>query len=400
MFHHRSAHRVFVNVLVLLTLTIGARRGAAQSPPSADGTLAYVGTYTGGESKGIYLFRLRTENLEVSQNHFLEPLGLAAETPSPSFLAIDPARDLLFAVNEIDELDGQPGGGVSAFSIDRATGKLALINQQSSRGAGPCHIVLDGSGRHVVVANYGGGSVAVLPVDADGKLGPATDFVQHQGNSVNPDRQSGPHAHCVTFDPTGKYVFVCDLGLDQVVAYKYDAEAGKLLPNDPPFAALAPGAGPRHMAFRPDGKFAYVLNELDSTVTAFAYDFARGALREIQTLSTLPGYFDGPNSTAEIAVHPSGRYLYASNRGHESVVMFRIDSGDGTLTFVEDQGTGGRTPRHFALNANGSHMVIANQNTDTLLVCRIDAGNGRLQPSGVFTKTPTPVCTVFLPPSQ
>jgi 6-phosphogluconolactonase len=252
----------------------------------------------------------------------------------------------------------------------------------------------------VIVANYGGGSVAVIPVAEDGQLGPASDFVQHAGHSASADRQSSPHAHCITLSPDGKFVFVCDLGLDQVVAYKYDAEAGKLTPNDPPFAKLKPGAGPRHMAFGPDGRFAYVLNELNSTVTAFAYDAARGALEELQTVSTLPDHFDGQNSTAEIAVHPSGKYLYASNRGHDSVVLFEIDGAAGTLTYVEDQSTGGRTPRHFALDAKGGHLIMANQNSGTLRVCRIDSKNGRLNPSPVFTPAPSPVCTVLLPPSK
>lgn len=385
-------------------LAAGGSRAVAEqpapAPPAAADALAYVGTYTGPESKGIYLFRLQTKDLDASQDLRLEPLGLAAETPSPSFLAIDPRRRLLFAVNEVDEFDGQPGGAVSAFAIDPSTFKLKLINQQSTRGGGPCHLVLDAAGRHVIVANYGGGSVAVLPVAEDGQLGPESDFIQHAGHSANADRQSAPHAHCITLSPDGKFVFVCDLGLDQVVAYKYDAEAGKLTPNDPPFTKLKPGAGPRHMAFTPDGRFAYVLNELSSTVTAFAYDAAKGALAELQTLSTLPAHFDGENSTAEIAVHPSGKYLYASNRGRDSIVLFKIDGVAGTLSYVEDQATGGRTPRHFALDALGEHLIIANQNTSTLRVCRIDGETGRLNPSPVFTPAPSPVCTVLLAPAQ
>jgi 6-phosphogluconolactonase len=396
-------------LILLLLLAAGDSRVAAQqpaaqrpapAPPTAADTLAYVGTYTGPDSKGIYLFRMRTKNLRGSQDAFLEPLGLAAETPSPSFLAIDPRRRLLFAVNEVDEFDGQPGGAVSAFAIDPDTFKLKLINQQSTRGGGPCHLVLDPAGRHVIVANYGGGSVAVLPVAEDGALGPASDFIQHAGHGADADRQSGPHAHCITFSPDGKLVFVCDLGLDQVVAYKYDAAAGKLTPHDPPFTKLKAGAGPRHMAFTPDGRFAYVLNELNSTVTAFAYDASQGVLTEVQTLSTLPDGFDGENSTAEIAVHPSGKFLYASNRGHDSVVLFEIDGAAGTLTYVEDQATGGRTPRHFALDPRGEHLIIANQSTNTLRVCRIDGKNGRLHPSPILTPAPSPVCTVLLPPTE
>jgi 6-phosphogluconolactonase len=368
--------------------------------PAVNDTLVYVGTYTGPASKGIYLFKLQTKNLEVSQNILLVPLGLAAETPSPSFLAVDPVRRLMFAVNEVDEFDGQKGGSVTSFRIDPATGKLAELSRRSTKGEGPCHLALDHEGKHVIAANYGGGSVAVLPVDGDGKLGDATDFVQHAGHGPNPQRQEGPHAHCVTMSPDGKFVFVCDLGLDQVLAYRYDGETGKLTPNDPAFTALAPGAGPRHMVFHPSGKFAYVVNELNSTVTAFAYDPEKGALRELQTSSTLPGYFDGPNTTAEIGVNPSGKFLYVSNRGHESVVLFNVNQDEGTLTYVEEQGTGGKTPRHFGIQPSGDHLVIANQNTNTLLICRIDDGNGRLKPSGVFADCPSPVCVVFLPPRK
>jgi len=361
-------------------------------------TFVYVGTYTGSKSKGIYLFRLQTENLEVSQNITLVPLGLAAETSSPSFLELDFKRRLLFAVNELNEFEGRPTGAVSAFSIDPATGLLTLVNQRPSMGAGPCHLVLDKERRHLLVANYGSGSVSVLPVGPDGRLGAASDVVQHTGKSVNPDRQKGPHAHCVTLDLANRFAFVCDLGLDKVLVYRFDPKRGKLTPHDPPFATLKPGAGPRHMVFRPDGRFAYVTNELSSTITVFAYQSAAGVLKELQTVSTLPPSFDRPNSTAEIDVHPSGKWLYVSNRGHNSVVLFTIDAARGTLTWVEEQGTGGSTPRHFGIERSARHMAIGNQGSDTVLVARIDAGNGRLKPSGVFASVPSPVCVKFLPP--
>jgi 6-phosphogluconolactonase len=249
-----------------------------------------------------------------------------------------------------------------------------------------------------LVANYGSGSVAVLPVAEDGRLGESSDFVQHEGSSVNPSRQKGPHAHCVTMAPDNKFAFVCDLGLDKILSYRFDAEHGKLTPNEPAFAATKPGAGPRHMSFRPDGKFAYVINELNSTVTTYSYDAEKGVLTEMQTVSSLPEYYDGPNSGAEIEVHPSGKYVYVSNRGHESVVLFEIDRDDGTLKYVEEQSTGGKTPRHFGIQPSGDHLAIANQNTGTVLLCRIDGGNGRLKPSGVFAEVPSPSCIVFLPP--
>jgi 6-phosphogluconolactonase len=361
-----------------------------------DETLVYVGTYTGPKSQGIYLFRLEPERSAVSQNITLAPLGLAATTASPSFLELDPKRRLLFAVNEISEFERQRTGSVSAFSIDRAKGTLTLINQRPSMGTGPCHLVLDRNGRHLFVANYGSGSVSVLPVAADGTLGAASDVVQHTGRSVNPERQQGPHAHCVSVDRANRFLFVCDLGLDKVLVYRFDARTGKLTPNDPAFAQLKPGAGPRHMVFRPDGRFAFVVNELTSTVTAFSYDANAGALREVQTVSTLPEHFTGANTCAEVDVHPSGRWLYVSNRGHNSVVLFDIDSANGTLTYVEEQGTGGLTPRHFGIGPEARYLAVGNQGSDTILVARIDAGNGRLRPSGVFAECPSPVCIKFL----
>ena len=363
-------------------------------------TLVYVGTYTGAASKGIYVFRLETVNLEVPQNITLVPLGLAAATPRPSFIELDLRRRLLFAVNELNEFEGRPTGAVSAFSIDPVKGTLTLVNQRPSMGTGACHLILDKEGRHLLVANYGSGSVSVLPVGADGRLGAATDVVQHVGRSVHPQRQTGPHAHCVTLDPANRFAFVCDLGLDKVMAYRFDAQRGTLTPHDPPFAPLKPGAGPRHMVFRPDGRFAYVVNELHSTVTTFKYDAGAGALHDVQTVSTLPEYFDRPNTGAEIGVHPSGRWVYASNRGHNSVVLFNVDDEKGTLAYVEEQGTGGFTPRHFGIEPSAQHLAIANQDSNTVLVARIDAGNGRLKPSGVFANAPSPVCVKFLPPPE
>jgi 6-phosphogluconolactonase len=399
-----SIHLVLAATAITILGTFSSSRAQTAKPASGNSelaheTLAYVGTYTGDKSQGIYLFRLQTQNPDVSQNTLLVPLGLAAATPSPAFLEIDAKRRLVFAVNETNEFNGQPTGGVSAFAVDPATGKLKLLNQQSSMGSGPCHLILDRAGRHVFVANYGSGSVAVFPVAADGRLGKASDFVQHEGKSVNPQRQEGPHAHCVTLDAANRFLFVCDLGLDKVMIYKFDAANGKLTPNEPAFAALAPGAGPRHMVFRPDGRFAYVVNEMSSTVTAFGYDANAGALTELQTVSTLPEDFAGSNTCAEIGIHPSGKFVYASNRGRDSVVLFAVDREQGTLSYVEEQSTGGKTPRHFGIQPSGAHMAIANQNSDTLLLCRIDEANGRLKPSGVFAEAPAPVCIRFLPPA-
>jgi len=382
--------------LILLFLMASLLQFPAHGGEGASnkGQLVYVGTYTGAKSKGIYAYRMDTED---GQNPFLIPLGLAAETPNPSFLALDAKRRLLFAVNEISEFEGKPTGAVSAFSFDPATGKLTLLNQRPSMGTDPCHLLLDNEGKNLLVANYSSGSVTVLPVAPDGKLGEPTASVQHTGKSVHPDRQKGPHAHGITLSSDNAFVFVCDLGLDKVLIYRFDSAKGTLTPNDPAFAAVKPGAGPRHMVFRPDGRFAYVINELNSTVTVFAYDAKSGALKEVESVSTLPGYFDGPNTTAEIAVHSSGKYLFASNRGHNSIVLFNIDSDKGTLSWVEDQSTTGRKPRHFGMNAAGTHLAVANQDTDTVLICRADNANGRLKPAGRSTEAPSPVCVLFVP---
>ena len=382
-------------VIVLLLCAAADPQTSNETKPAKNETLVYAGT-----SKGIQLFWLQTKNLEVSQNITLVPLGLAADIPNPSFIELDLKRRRLFCVNGVQTFEGKPTGAVSAFAIDPDTGKLTLLNQRSSTGSGPCHLVLDKEGRNLLVANYSGGNVAVLPVGPDGRLGEATAVVQHTGKSVNPDRQEGPHPHCMTLDPANRFAFACDLGLDKVLIYRFDAEQGKLTPSEPAFASLKPGAGPRHLTFHPGGRFAYVVNELDSTITAFAYLPETGALKELQTVSTLPPYYDGPNFPAEIGIKPSGEYLYASNRGHESLVVFGIDRDKGTLKYIEEQNSGGKTPRHFGIEPSGKHLAIANQDSDTLLVCRIDPENGRLKPSGVFAQAPSPVCVKFLPPAE
>jgi 6-phosphogluconolactonase len=381
-----------------LLLLLAAHPAIAAEPPpkvalSPNDTLAYVGTFTKGKSQGIYGFRLQTQGMEVAQNITLVPLGLAAATPNPAFLEIDAERRVVFAANDLHEFEGKPSGAVSAFSVEAATGKLVLINQRPSMGAAPCHLALDGARRNLLVTNCIGGSVAVLPVAADGRLGAATDVVQHPGTR--------PHPHGIALAPDDRFAFACDMGLDRVMAYRFDTAKGKLTPAATPVVPLEAGSGPRHMAFRPDGRFAYVIGAKSSTVIAFAYDAKTGALRQVQAISSLPESFEGSSSAAEVTVHPTGKYLYASNRGHNSVVLFTIDAEEGTLTFVEEQGTGGKTPRHFGIEpAAAKHVAIANQDSDTVLVSRIDVTNGRLKPSGVFAAVPSPACVQFLPPRK
>ncbi|MBV8818512.1 MAG: lactonase family protein, partial [Acidobacteriaceae bacterium] len=276
--------------------------------------LVYVGTYTNNtNSKGIYVYRFNPSSGELTS------IGLAAETPSPSFLASDRKGRFVYAVNEIGQYQGEKAGSVSAFSVDPKSGMLTLLNTVSTKGPGPCHLMVDNSGKTLVVANYSGGSVAAFPIADDGKIGESSWFDQHTGSSADPQRQTAPHAHCTMISPNNRFTMVADLGLDKVFVYKLDAAAAKLSANDPATASVKPGSGPRHFAFHPKNKYAYVINEMASTVTGFRYDANRGTLTEIQTVSTLPAGFKGESTTAEIFVHPNGRFLYGSNRGHDSI---------------------------------------------------------------------------------
>jgi 6-phosphogluconolactonase len=323
-------------------------------------------------------------------------VGTAGGIKNPSFLAIHPSGRFLYAVCEVNDLAGKPGGGVTAFSLDGRTGRLSLLNQQTSGGKGPCHLVVDATGTNVLVANYGGGSVAVLPIGEDGRLKEPSCFIQHAGSSVNPRRQQGPHAHSINVDPGNRFAMVADLGLDKVLVYRFDARRGQLEPNDPPSVALKPGAGPRHFSFHPDGHHAYVINELHSTITALGYDAQRGKLTAIQTVSTLPAGFEGNNSTAEVQVHPSGRFVYGSNRGHDSIAIFAVDAPTGKLTPVGHELTQGETPRNFALDPTGTWLLAENQRTGTVVVFRIDQQTGKLSATGQVLEIPSPVCIKFL----
>jgi 6-phosphogluconolactonase len=379
--------------VVLATTTAGvvllsAARNAVPSP-AADDWIMYVGTYTRAPSKGIYAYRYQSATGKLTE------IGLASETESPSFLAIHPNQRFLYAVNEVSRYEGQASGSVSAFSIDSSTGGLKLVNRVSSKGGGPCHVAVDRTGKWLFVANYGGGSVAAYPVHDDGSLGEASAFFQHSGSSVNQQRQSGPHAHEAILSPDNRFVLVADLGLDQVLTYKLDPARGGLVANDPPFARVAAGSGPRHLAFRPDGKFVYVLSEMLSKILAFRYDSRRQTLEEVQTVSTLPEGFAGANSGAEITVHPNARFVYASNRGHDSIAVFRIDPGKGTLAPVAHVSTQGKTPRNFAIDPSGAHLLAANQDSGTVVVFRIDQKTGGLTPTGTVVQVPFPVCVVF-----
>ena len=387
-------HRLLSACLIALVALSLSALGHAQAPSSAAaGVLVYFGTYTTGTtSKGVYVSRLDPAS------GTLTPPQLAAEATSPSFLAVHPTGSFLYAVNEVNTFAGQAGGSVSAFAIDRRTGLLKALNQQSSQGAGPAHLIVDREGRNVLVANYGGGSVAVLPLGKDGKLKSASAMVQHTGSSVNPQRQKEPHAHAIVLDPANRFAYVADLGLDRVLVYQFDGRNGLLTLNNPPSASVKPGAGPRHLSIHPTGRFAYVINEMNCTITAFNTDSDKGELREAQTISTLPARqaMQGGFSGAEIDVHPSGKFLYASNRGHDSIAVFAIDQNTGRLTYVENQPTQGSTPRGFGIDPDGRYLLVGNQRSNSVVVFRINPQSGKLTATGSKTEVGAPVCVKFV----
>ena len=382
--HLRQISRL--TALLLIALTTCAFAPVAK--PAQQEYLLYVGTYTDHGSKGIYACRFDPSTGKLSSP------ALAAESAEPSFLAVDSRVRFLYAVNETANYNGQPTGAVSSFSIQPETGKLSLLTQVSSRDQSPAYITLDRTDKYALVANYTRGSVAVFPVLKDGRLGDATSFVQHKGSSVNPQRQKGPHAHAIALSPDNRFATVADLGLDQLLVYSFDVVKGTLGAN-PQIVKTSPGAGPRHLVFSSDGRFLYVINELQSTVVTYSYDAATGALHELQTVSTLAKSFSGNNTAAEIEVDRSGKFLYASNRGDNSIAVFAIDSHAGTLTRVESDRTGGKTPRNFAIDPTASWLLIANQDSDNIVVFRMDHKTGHLTPTGEALQVPSPACLKF-----
>ncbi|HUG52789.1 MAG TPA: lactonase family protein [Vicinamibacteria bacterium] len=385
----RFAVRAMVGALVVAAIS-AALGASATSVRGA--SWVYFGTYTGPKSQGIYVSTFD------AATGALGPPRLAAESANPSFLALHPSRPLLYAVNEEDDFEGQRAGSVSAFAIEPATGTLKALGRASSRGAHPCHLAVDRSGRHVLVANYSGGNVASLPLRADGSLEAASSVVQHAGSSADAKRQKGPHAHMIEADPGNDFVLAADLGLDQVLVYRFDDDKGLLTPADPPHARVAPGSGPRHFAFSPDGRDLYVLNEMLITVTAFKHQ--GGRLTEYQTVpATAPGASITPaDSGAEILVHPVGRFVYASLRGPDSLAVFARDAQSGRLTLVEHVASGGKTPRGFGIDPSGRWLLAAHQRSDQVVVFGIDAGTGRLEATGQTLEVGSPVSVAFFPP--
>ncbi|HEX9961809.1 MAG TPA: lactonase family protein, partial [Pyrinomonadaceae bacterium] len=356
--------------------------------------LVYIGTYTSGKSKseGIYIYKF---SLETGA---LRPYKTIGNVVDPSFLAIDKNRKYLYAVNETVEYEGKKSGAVSAFAIDPKNGELHFLNKQPSLGGAPCHMTISDNGRFVLVANYLGGNVSVFPIENGGNLGAAIDSEQHAGAGLNRERQEAPRAHSIILDENNRFAFASDLGIDKIMIYNFDAGSGKLERNAAqPFYQTKAGAGPRHFKFHPNGKFAFVVNEQDSTITSLEYDDRRGTLKEIQTVSTLPATFFRANSCADIHASPDGRFLYGSNRGHDSIAAYKIDEKTGRLDFIEHASTLGRTPRNFAIDPTGRFLLAANQNSDSIVTFRLDEKTGKLLPTGNKAVVPSPVCLKLIP---
>lgn len=384
------ARREFLKAAGLATLGLALPgRAWALAAKRPGELLVYVGTYTAGKSEGLYLYRLNLSSGE------LKHVGTTPGVKDPSYLALAPSRRYLYAVNEVEEFAGKRSGALSAFAIDQRTGQLRLLNQQPSLGGAPCYVTVDRTGSFALVANYSGGNVAVLPIRGDGSLGEATDVKQDEGSSINVDRQQGPHAHCIVLDPSNRFAYTCDLGTDKIMSFRFDRQRGKLIPNERPWVAVKPGAGPRHLTFHPSGKYAYLINEMHVTVSAFAVDRVSGNLIELQTLPTLPGEPTAADSGADIHVSPDGRFLYCSNRGHDSIAAFKVDPRSGKLSLVAHASTGGKTPRNFAIDPTGAFLLAANQRSDSIVTFRRDRKTGGLSATGHAVEVPSPVCLKF-----
>ena len=360
--------------------------------------MLYVGTYTEKTaSKGIYLLRFTPGSGALAVD------GVAAEAVNPSFLAVSPSGVAAFAVTEVGPVDGHPGGGVTAFARDTSSGVLRQLGSELTNGADPCYVSIDRTGRFLFVANYTGGSVAMYPIVPGGAIGSMAAFIQHHGHGPNAERQEGPHAHCVITDPSNRFVLVADLGLDRIMVYRFDAAAGKLNTSTAGQGILAPGAGPRHLAFHPGGRILYVVNELNSTVTVFRYDAETGSLTELQTVPAvsepaiaIAGSADAQGATknepADIHLHPSGRFVYMSNRGYNSISVFAVDPATAMLSPVEVVSCGGDWPRNFTIDPSGAFLIVANERSGSITSFRIDASTGRLRATGQSGAVPAPVC--------
>jgi 6-phosphogluconolactonase len=355
---------------------------ALPAAPADD--LVFFGTHAAGPGRGLSVARFDPATGVLTQPR------LVVESPAPAFFVLRPDGRRLYACNSNDFARGWTGETISAFAVDPTTGGLTLLNQQSSGGADPSYVTLDATLRYVLTANYKGGSIAVIALNPDGSLGPRAAGVQHQGSSVDPKRQTQPYAHCIRIDPTNRFALVADLGVDKLFVYRFDQQDGSLRPHDPPFVKVAPGSGPRHLAFDPRGRFVYLINELANTIITYAWDSKRGTLAERQTVSTLPAGFVGESHCAEILVHPNGKFVYASNRGHDTLAVFAVEARTGHLRPIEHVATQGQSPRNFAFDPSRQWIIVTNHASDNAMVFRVDGRSGRLTPQGQPVPVPVP----------
>jgi 6-phosphogluconolactonase len=392
---NKLSRRDFLTVSGLATagtLLANPHNISANMNTNSNEMLLYVGTYTEKGSEGIYVYKFNAESSKLSKLHTVK------DVVQPSYLAVNKSRTYLYAVNELVEYEGKKSGSVSAFAIDQKNGNLTLLNKQPSLGDAPCHISITDNEKFVLVANYLGGNVSVYPVEPGGKLGASVDLAQHTGFGANKERQESAHAHSINLDNNNRFAVVADLGIDKVMIYQFDDKTGKLTPNSAqPFFQTKAGAGPRHFTFHQNGKFAFVINELTSSITSFAFDENRGTLSELQTISTLPDNFNGANTCADIHISPNGKFLYGTNRGHDSLAVYQIDEKTGKLNFVEHASTSGKTPRNFTISPNGKFLLAANQNSDSIIVFKIDEKTGKLKQTKNKATVSMPVCLQLIP---
>lgn len=385
MIKNNFSRRRFLQTGGLAAMGAVALRDAAWAREPRELTL-FIGTYTSSTSEGIYTYRMNSETGELTKFSSIK-------SENPSFLTLDRSKRFLYAVNEVQQFEGKPNGAVSAYAID-AKGNLKFLNQQPSMGADPCYLTVDRKRSTLLVANYTGGNIALLPVLKNGTLGPATDVKQHEGSGPK-EQQKGPHAHCIILDPLERHALAAELGSDKVMIYRFDPAAQQLKSGKQLWATLQAGAGPRHLTLHPNGRYAYVINELDSTMTTLNYNAKAGTLTTTDTVSTLPSGFADVSYCADVHVSPSGKFLYGSNRGHNSIVVFAIDQRTGQPSLVEHVSTEGNWPRNFAIDPTGRFLLVANQRTDNVVVFQIDAQTGRLKPTGQSAQVPIPVCLKF-----
>ncbi len=387
--HSSIDRRHFIKILSISTTALFVKPQNILLENDKSSYTLYVGTYTSGKSKGIYILEFDVNSGSLIQNSFCSGIE------NPSFLVVNRDKKFLYAVSEIGNFKNQYSGGIYAYKIDHENNSLQFINSVSSNGAHPCHLTVDKSDRYIIVANYSGGNISVINIDDDGSLGKCTDIVQHYGKSVNKSRQEMPHTHSVNIDASNRFVVAADLGIDKLMLYKFDDGNGKLNPTEQIYLKTKPGAGPRHFSFHPNGKFAFVINELDCTITSLQFNGIDFLLEPIETVSTLPKDFKGENTCADIHIHQNGKFVYGSNRGHDSIAAFYFNETNGKLLLIQHQSTLGRTPRNFAIDPSGKFLLAANQNSDSIIVFSIDQLTGKLSATNQKIEIPSPVCLLF-----